>query len=106
MFDPSRIQMMTRPFVNCTTLGCAARIDVPRAALPKCYLGWYYLWASSGGETTCFSPGKEIMARHVHVYKDGKMIVKWDLENEKAMRGRPTKRVLTLIRELEAEGLL
>ena len=25
--------------------------------------------------------------RHVHVYKDGKMIVKWDLENEKAMRG-------------------
>ncbi len=44
--------------------------------------------------------------RHVHVYKDGKMIVKWDLENEKAMRGRPTKRVLTLIRELEAEGLL
>ncbi len=44
--------------------------------------------------------------RHVHVYKDGMMIVKWDLENEKAMRGRPTKRVLTLIRELEAEGLL
>ena len=44
--------------------------------------------------------------RHVHVYKNGKMIVKWDLENEKAMRGRPTKRVLTLIRELEAEGLL
>ena len=44
--------------------------------------------------------------RHVHVYKDGEMIVKWDLENEKAMRGRPTKRVLTLIRELEAEGLL
>ena len=44
--------------------------------------------------------------RHVHVYKNGKMIVKWDLENEKAMRGRPTKRVLTLIRELEAEDLL
>ncbi len=44
--------------------------------------------------------------RHVHVYKDGKMIVKWDLENEKAMCGRPTKRVMVLIRELEAEGLL
>ena len=44
--------------------------------------------------------------RHVHVYRDGKMIVKWDLENKKAMRGRPTKRVLMLIRELEAEGLL
>ncbi len=36
--------------------------------------------------------------RHVHVYKNGKMILKWDLENGKAMRGRPTKRV--------AEGLL
>ena len=44
--------------------------------------------------------------RHVHVYRDGKMIVKWDLVNEKAMRGRPTKRVLALIRELETEGLL
>ncbi len=44
--------------------------------------------------------------RHVHVYRDGKMILKWDLENEKAMRGRPTKRVLALIRELQAEGLL
>jgi hypothetical protein len=43
---------------------------------------------------------------HVHVYKDGKMILKWDLENEKAMHGRPTKRVLALIRELQAEGLL
>lgn len=44
--------------------------------------------------------------RHVHVYKDGRLILKWDLENEKAMRGRPTKRVLTLIQELQAEGLL
>ena len=44
--------------------------------------------------------------RHVHVYRDGKMIVKWDLENEKTMRGRLTKRILALIRELETEGLL
>ncbi len=44
--------------------------------------------------------------RHVHVFRDGKLILKWDLENEKAMRGHPTKRVLKLIRELRAEGLL
>ncbi len=44
--------------------------------------------------------------RHLHVYKDGKMILKWDLENSKAMRGRPTKLVLALIRELQAERLL
>jgi hypothetical protein len=40
------------------------------------------------------------------VYKDGKLILKWDLENGKAMRGRSTERVLALIRELQAEGLL
>ena len=32
--------------------------------------------------------------RHVHVYKDAKLIVKWDLDNGKAMKGKATKRVL------------
>jgi hypothetical protein len=44
--------------------------------------------------------------RHVHVYKDGKLILKWDLDNSKAMRGNPTERVLRLIRDMESEGLL
>lgn len=44
--------------------------------------------------------------QHVHVYSDGKLVVKWDLEHEKVMRGKPTKRVLSLIRELQREGLL
>ena len=44
--------------------------------------------------------------RHVHVYKDGALVLKWDLENGEAMRGRPTKRILQLIEELEKEGLL
>ena len=43
---------------------------------------------------------------HVHVYRDGKMIVKWDLENDVAMKGRATKRILRLIDELRNEGLL
>jgi hypothetical protein len=41
-----------------------------------------------------------------HVYRDGTLIVKWDLDNQKAMKGAPTRRILALIRELEAEGLL
>jgi hypothetical protein len=45
-------------------------------------------------------------ARHVHVYRDSTLIVKWDLDNQKAMKGAPTRRILALIRELEAEGLL
>lgn len=44
--------------------------------------------------------------RHVHVYRDGALVVKWDLENRIAMRGTPTRRILALIAELEAEGLL
>ena len=44
--------------------------------------------------------------RHVHVYKDGGLVLKWDLENGEAMKGRPTKRILQLIEELEKEGLL
>jgi hypothetical protein len=44
--------------------------------------------------------------RHVHVYRDGWLIVKWDLDNQKAMKGAITRRILELIAELESEGLL
>ena len=44
--------------------------------------------------------------RHVHVYRDGRLVVKWDLDNNKPMKGAATARVLALIAELEAEGLL
>jgi Domain of unknown function (DUF4160) len=44
--------------------------------------------------------------RHVHVYRDDRLIVKWDLDNQKAMKGAITRRMLELIAELESEGLL
>ena len=44
--------------------------------------------------------------RHVHVYKDGTLVVKWDLENRLPMKGKGTRRVVELIDELESEGLL
>jgi hypothetical protein len=44
--------------------------------------------------------------RHVHVYRDGKLVVKWDLDNAKAMKGHASKRVLDLIEMLAAEELL
>jgi len=43
---------------------------------------------------------------HVHVYKDGRFIVKWDLENWLPMAGKTTKRIEDLLRELRAEGKL
>jgi hypothetical protein len=44
--------------------------------------------------------------RRVHVYRDGKLIVKWNLDNKKAMKGRPTKRIIDLIARLQSEGML
>lgn len=44
--------------------------------------------------------------KHVHVYRDGKRVVKWDLDHDRAMEGRASRKVLDLIRELRAEGRL
>jgi hypothetical protein len=44
--------------------------------------------------------------RHVHVYRDGKLVVKWDLDNKLPMKGAASRQVLALIARLEAEGLL
>ena len=44
--------------------------------------------------------------RHVHVYKESKLIVKWDLENDRAMKGTAPRSVVELIRELQREGRL
>ena len=43
---------------------------------------------------------------HVHVYRDGTLVLKWDLENETPMTSKPTRRILRLISELREEGLL
>lgn len=44
--------------------------------------------------------------RHVHVYRDGKLVVKWDLDNRMPMVGEANRRILSLIDELESEDLL
>ena len=44
--------------------------------------------------------------RHVHVYRDGKLLVKWDLDNKKAMKGRAMRRIVDLIEKLESEEIL
>ena len=44
--------------------------------------------------------------RHVHVYRDAMLVVKWDLENDKPMKGEATHQILSLIEELKLEGLL
>jgi hypothetical protein len=44
--------------------------------------------------------------RHVHVYREGRMVVKWDLDNHKPMKGRASRRLLALIKRMESEGVL
>jgi hypothetical protein len=44
--------------------------------------------------------------RHVHVYKDSRLLVKWNLDDWVPMKGRATARILALIRQLEREGRL
>jgi len=44
--------------------------------------------------------------RHVHVYRNKRLVLKWDLDHQRAMKGRPSPRVLALIKELDAEGRL
>ena len=44
--------------------------------------------------------------RHVHVYREEKFIVKWDLDNRRPMKGRASGEILGLIRALQAEGRL
>ena len=44
--------------------------------------------------------------RHVHIYRDGKHVVTWDLENGQSMKGRATRRILKWIEELESKGVL
>jgi hypothetical protein len=44
--------------------------------------------------------------RDVHVYRDGRLIVKWDLDSRQAMEGSPTRRILTRVDELVKEGKL
>ena len=44
--------------------------------------------------------------RHVHVYRDRKLVVKWDLEHGTPMKGAADRKILRLIGELESEGLL
>ncbi len=42
----------------------------------------------------------------MHVYREGRFVVKWDLEKRKAMKGGAPRAVVALIEALEAEGRL
>jgi hypothetical protein len=44
--------------------------------------------------------------RHVHVYRDSRLVVKWDLERWHAMEGKANRRLIQIFALLEKEGVL
>jgi hypothetical protein len=44
--------------------------------------------------------------RHVHVFRGGRFVVKWDLEHGRPIHGRATARIVRMIEALVSEGLL
>lgn len=44
--------------------------------------------------------------RHVHVFRDGRLVVKWNLDDDVAMEGRADARILWIIALLRREGRL
>ena len=44
--------------------------------------------------------------RHVHIYRDGKLILKWNLDAWVPMKGKPTAKLLKMIADLRKEGAL
>jgi len=44
--------------------------------------------------------------QHVHVYKDGKQILKWDIKNQMTMKGGASRKILHYIDDLLEEGKL
>jgi len=84
-----------------STSACAGEID--KRYLQRSQYRWGKIRRGGYGLVTWKG---DHAARHVHVYRDSRLVVKWDLENRKPMKGEASQRVLHLIAALEAEGLL
>jgi hypothetical protein len=44
--------------------------------------------------------------RHVHIYQNGKLALKFDLERWKVMEGKINGKIFNLLTKLRSEGLL
>ena len=44
--------------------------------------------------------------RHVHVYRDGRLVAKWDLEEWRLVSGTQSQALLRTLRDLREEGRL
>jgi len=40
------------------------------------------------------------------IYRESRLVVKWDLENWQPMEGKASRRLIQLIEEMDSEGVL
>jgi hypothetical protein len=69
---------------------------------------WYYFCVSKirRGNYVFLTWSGDHLPRHVHVYKDGELVVKWNLDDWVAMEGEAPRRVIRLLTELVEEEIL
>lgn len=44
--------------------------------------------------------------RHVHVYRDGKLVLKWNIDAWVPMKGRASAKLIKMLADLRKEGAL
>jgi hypothetical protein len=44
--------------------------------------------------------------KHIHVYRDGKLVLTWDIQGSEVLAGEWSPRIVSLIRELQSKGRL
>lgn len=44
--------------------------------------------------------------KHIHIYRNGKLVAKFDRESREAMKGRVSGKLRKIINDLESEGIL
>ncbi|MBI4406211.1 MAG: hypothetical protein HY537_18775 [Deltaproteobacteria bacterium] len=80
----------------------------PVPQLIKCYLLWYYLSVGTvrRGNYSFRTWVGDHSPRHVHIYRDGKLIAKWNLDAGVVMEGRVNRKLREIVGALVKEGKL
>lgn len=76
--------------------------------LQKRYHIWYYYFESKirRGNYTFVTWKGDHSPRHVHIYRDGRLMAKWNLDRGVLMEGRIDRRLRQILGDLVKEGKL
>ena len=117
-----RLAARAKRFTGPTAGHCTGYVQANLAVLPRDWAFDFFLFAQRNPKpcpllevgdvgdphTRFLADGADIRTDlpKYCVYRDGRLVVKWDLDNHLAMKGQAPRRVLDLIEALVNEGLL